>query len=588
MKNTFTWLLAVAPLFSFTQGVKANIYDKFLKTQRVETEAVSMAGLTGNNKLSMAFSALGSTLHLTVSGAGWGASTIDSGNELKLLFSNDSVITLKSTALQGFEPGMVQNTYRHQYLIAANQLEIFMKHSLLGIRKYSFATFTDLDIPQQNVPKLKKLVDLFVEELEKANVVRFLQQINIKDIRNHIGDSVEFCSRVYKTRYFEGSAGGPTLLDVQANFSDPIVNVVILEKDRQKFNSAPEKKYLNKDVCISGVVTLRNNIPYLVVHDREQIKVTSPIDLADAELFADDSVNVKSNVFTSASLRSDTTVKEKAVAKPANEVVINTKTTPEVEEVSSQTVAEFPGGDLAFALFIKKNMDQAGKFATGEVKQVTISFAVDAEGAWSNMRLVTSAGKELDNELTRVLARMPKWKPGTRNGVPVPSQVVYPVILMNTKVVSENSSTVKVPPIIEKRGASKDTLAAVRTVSVNKEMRTSPNPKAEKKMAVGQRDVATYVNPRPVAEEKENTTIIRTDNHAAFKTTGVRYKVRGKAYFHNEPDETTRRNAFIVHWNNAVLNPSDDKNGFIYIVFTNHLGQVSKGWLSKGDLIEIR
>ena len=29
------------------------------------------------------------------------------------------------------------------------------------------------------------------------------------------------------------------------------------------------------------------------------------------------------------------------------------------------------------------------------------------------------------------------------------------------------------------------------------------------------------------------------------------YKVRGKAFFHNEPDEATYRNAFIVHWNIA-------------------------------------
>jgi len=64
------------------------------------------------------------------------------------------------------------------------------------------------------------------------------------------------------------------------------------------------------------------------------------------------------------------------------------------------------------------------------------------------------------------------------------------------------------------------------------------------------------------------------------------YKVRSKAYFHNEPDETTRRNAFIVHWNNAVLHPLKEQGDFVYVVFTNHLGQISKGWLKKQDLIK--
>jgi hypothetical protein len=45
MKNTLTWLLAIAPIFSLAQGVKANLYDKFLKKQRVETDAISMTGL---------------------------------------------------------------------------------------------------------------------------------------------------------------------------------------------------------------------------------------------------------------------------------------------------------------------------------------------------------------------------------------------------------------------------------------------------------------------------------------------------------------------------------------------------------------
>ncbi len=65
------------------------------------------------------------------------------------------------------------------------------------------------------------------------------------------------------------------------------------------------------------------------------------------------------------------------------------------------------------------------------------------------------------------------------------------------------------------------------------------------------------------------------------------YKVRSRAYFHNQPDEQTRRAAFIVHWNNAVLRPLKEENDFVYIVFTNAEGQTSKGWLRKKDLIPV-
>lgn len=64
-----------------------------------------------------------------------------------------------------------------------------------------------------------------------------------------------------------------------------------------------------------------------------------------------------------------------------------------------------------------------------------------------------------------------------------------------------------------------------------------------------------------------------------------RYTLSSKyAYFHNEPDQSTRRAANINIWNNAKLTPLDDRNGFIYVVYTNEQGQTSRGWLLKRNL----
>lgn len=81
-----------------------------------------------------------------------------------------------------------------------------------------------------------------------------------------------------------------------------------------------------------------------------------------------------------------------------------------------------------------------------------------------------------------------------------------------------------------------------------------------------------------------------TDNKNTGTTTGRGvglFTVDSKAYFYDEPNEGTRRNAFINHWNNAVLAALNDKDGFIYVVYTNKEGQTSKGWLRKKDVTRI-
>jgi serine/threonine-protein kinase len=59
-----------------------------------------------------------------------------------------------------------------------------------------------------------------------------------------------------------------------------------------------------------------------------------------------------------------------------------------------------------------------------------------------------------------------------------------------------------------------------------------------------------------------------------------------RAYFHNEPDAATKRNAYMVPSNDIVA-VLDEKNNFVYTEFTNNKGQTSKGWLKKSDLISM-
>jgi len=52
---------------------------------------------------------------------------------------------------------------------------------------------------------------------------------------------------------------------------------------------------------------------------------------------------------------------------------------------------------------------------------------VTADGSIDDMEIVQSGGLYFDNELLRVLKRMPKWKPAIENGKAVSATVTQPV-----------------------------------------------------------------------------------------------------------------------------------------------------------------
>jgi serine/threonine-protein kinase len=103
----------------------------------------------------------------------------------------------------------------------------------------------------------------------------------------------------------------------------------------------------------------------------------------------------------------------------------------------------------------------------------------------------------------------------------------------------------------------------------------------------------TETDAKPVAKKPlikapdqtdEQQDVSRENTKSSAENRDGKYVVKSIAYFYDQPAEGTQRKAFINHWNNALLNPIDEKDGFIYIIFRNQRGQVSKGWLRKKDL----
>jgi serine/threonine-protein kinase len=92
-------------------------------------------------------------------------------------------------------------------------------------------------------------------------------------------------------------------------------------------------------------------------------------------------------------------------------------------------------------------------------------------------------------------------------------------------------------------------------------------------------------------KEKDNPVKkpMETSNTQAEKPRQIigQYKVMSpRAYFHNSPDKSTRRTAYMIPSNDVVA-ALGEENNFIYTEFTNNRGQISKGWLAKQDMITL-
>jgi protein TonB len=90
--------------------------------------------------------------------------------------------------------------------------------------------------------------------------------------------------------------------------------------------------------------------------------------------------------------------------------------------------AEFPGGMAAWLNFLNRNLRVPDELQAGEQKKVVVRFLVSEEGNISKFEIVQSAGRVFDNEVIRVLKKMPKWKPAQQNGQNISVAFMQPVI----------------------------------------------------------------------------------------------------------------------------------------------------------------
>ena len=108
-----------------------------------------------------------------------------------------------------------------------------------------------------------------------------------------------------------------------------------------------------------------------------------------------------------------------------------------------ETMPQFPGGNAAFGKFLKENTHCPEEVIRDSIQgRIVASFIIEKDGYITELKIVKNSLKNMDGgpipydsevlkqcekEALRVLKLMPRWQPGTQNGIPVRVKYNVPV-----------------------------------------------------------------------------------------------------------------------------------------------------------------
>lgn len=91
-------------------------------------------------------------------------------------------------------------------------------------------------------------------------------------------------------------------------------------------------------------------------------------------------------------------------------------------------IAQFPNGEDEMMRFIQQHLDYPDIAREKEIQgRVIVKFDVESNGTLSDIHVVKSIDKLLDDEALRVVGLFPRFTPKKVNGVPVKSSFVVPI-----------------------------------------------------------------------------------------------------------------------------------------------------------------
>ncbi len=99
-------------------------------------------------------------------------------------------------------------------------------------------------------------------------------KISIDSISVYIGKNVTVCSKVFSTHITKGEKP-VTYLNLGAAFPDQKLTLVIFQKERPNFPTAPEEYYNLQEVCVTGNLNLYKDKPQIIIKSPNEIVIQS-------------------------------------------------------------------------------------------------------------------------------------------------------------------------------------------------------------------------------------------------------------------------------------------------------------------------
>lgn len=94
-----------------------------------------------------------------------------------------------------------------------------------------------------------------------------------------------------------------------------------------------------------------------------------------------------------------------------------------------EQLPEYPGGMVEFMKWLTKTLKYPEEALRRHTEgKVMVSFVVGKDGSLSDIKVVRSAGKLLDDEALRVMNLMPRWQPGKDKGKPCRTMISIPIV----------------------------------------------------------------------------------------------------------------------------------------------------------------
>ena len=105
------------------------------------------------------------------------------------------------------------------------------------------------------------------------------------------------------------------------------------------------------------------------------------------------------------------------------------ETAEEISPSSYDTPPRFVGDDIALQQYLKRNLDfeEINKYQIAGT--VVVLFNVDKNGYVRRPTIIRSLFPPIDEEILRVIGKMPRWIPAKKDGEPVYSSYELPVTI---------------------------------------------------------------------------------------------------------------------------------------------------------------